>query len=231
MGLWVLGTDTDVGKTVTSALILQRYVGSGPIAYWKPISTGGDDDRDRTTVSGWVDSSITILPETYVFEPPVSPHLAARLAGVEIDPEAVLTDLVQHAMSDDERVLLVEAAGGVFVPLTDDGYLSIRLVQESTLPAVVVSRSTLGTINHTLLTLEALRSRNIEVIAVVVNGPPNLENRRAIEKCGRIATLEVPTLSASPPTREGIAEAAAAFDPDGLLASFFIDSDSIDSDD
>ena len=229
MGLWVLGTDTDVGKTVTSALILQRYADSGSVAYWKPISTGGDDDRDRTTVSALVGPSVTILAETYILEPPVSPHLAARLANVRIDPEAILADLVEHAMSDDDRVLLIESAGGVLVPLTDDGYLSIRLVQESTLPVVVVARSTLGTINHTLLTLEALRARNIEIVAVVVNGPKNAENRRAIEKYGRVATLEVPVLSSTPPSRTVIAKAALEFDPESLLAPFFLDDKNGDS--
>ena len=221
MSLWVLGTDTNVGKTVTSAVILERYVDAGPIAYWKPISTGGDDDRDRTTLSQWVDSRIEILEESYLFEPPVSPHLAARLANTQIDPERVLSDLVGHAMADPDRILLIEAAGGVLVPITDDGFLTVRLVQESTLPAVVVARSALGTINHTLLTLEALRARRIEVAGVVINGPPNEENRRAIEKFGRVSTIVLPALDNSPPLPENIRDAARDFDTDGVLAPYF----------
>ena len=221
MSLWVLGTDTNVGKTVTSAVILERYVDAGPIAYWKPISTGGDDDRDRTTLSQWVDSRITILEESYLFEPPVSPHLAARLANTQIDPERVLSDLVRHAMADQDRILLIEAAGGVLVPITDDGFLTVRLVQESTLPAVVVARSALGTINHTLLTLEALRARQIEIAGVVINGPPNEENRRAIERFGRVSTIVLPALDNSPPLPENIRDAARDFDTDGVLAPYF----------
>ena len=221
MSLWVLGTDTNVGKTVTSAVILERYVDAGPIAYWKPISTGGDDDRDRTTLSQWVDSRITILEESYLFEPPVSPHLAARLANTQIDPERVLSDLVRHAMADQDRILLIEAAGGVLVPITNDGFLTVRLVQESTLPAVVVARSALGTINHTLLTLEALRARQIEIAGVVINGPPNEENRRAIERFGRVSTIVLPALDNSPPLPENIRDAARDFDTDGVLAPYF----------
>ena len=221
MSLWVLGTDTNVGKTVTSAVILERYVDAGPIAYWKPISTGGDDDRDRTTLSQWVDSRIAILEESYLFEPPVSPHLAARLANTQIDPERVLSDLVRHAMADQDRILLIEAAGGVLVPITDDGFLTARLVQESTLPAVVVARSALGTINHTLLTLEALRARQIEIAGVVINGPPNEENRRAIEKFGRVSTIVLPALDNSPPLPENIRDTARDFDTEGVLAPYF----------
>ena len=228
MSLWVLGTDTDIGKTVVSALILNRYAPSGPIAYWKPVSTGGDDDRDRSTVSGWLgdstDRPVEVLDEVYLFDPPVSPHLAARLAGTNIDTDTILAELVRHAMEDRDRTLVIEAAGGVLVPLTDDGSMTIDVVAASALPAIVVARSTLGTINHTLLTLEALRGREIQIAGVVLNGPQNTENRRAIERFGGVDVIdEVPPLGAEgswSASREDILRAAEDFDPDGLLAPY-----------
>lgn len=229
MSLWVLGTDTGIGKTLVSALILHRYAAAGPIAYWKPVSTGGDEDRDRSTVIGWLgapaDPPVAVLDEIYLFDPPLSPHLAARLGGVSIDSEAILAELVRHATDDIDRNLIIEAAGGVLVPLTDDGVMYIDVVAASALPAVVVARSTLGTINHTLLTLEALRGRGVPIAGVVLNGPPNPENRRAIERFGHVDVLsEVPPLAAGngsrAPSRAQLRRAAASFDPDGVLAIY-----------
>ena len=90
MSLWVLGTDTGVGKTVISALILNRYGSGGGLAYWKPVSTGGESDRDRTTISHLLEPEVAVLDETYLFELSASPHLAARVAGAEIEPDRIL---------------------------------------------------------------------------------------------------------------------------------------------
>ncbi len=127
-------------------------------------------------------------------------------------------------MEDRDRTLVIEAAGGVLVPLTDDGSMTIDVVAASALPAIVVARSTLGTINHTLLTLEALRGREIQIAGVVLNGPQNTENRRAIERFGSVDVIdEVPPLGAEgswSASREDILRAAENFDPDGLLAPY-----------
>ena len=231
MSLWVVGTDTGVGKSLVSALTLLRYRGVGRLAYWKPISTGGHRDRDRDRLAAWVGASgIDVLPETYHFEEPVSPHLAARLAGASIDPLRVLEDLVNHGLAEPDRNLLIEGAGGLFVPINDDGAMLFDLVAETALPVVLVARSTLGTINHTLLSLAALRSRNIEIAGVVLNGPKNKENRKAIEGWGHVKIVDEVEplakdwegfqLAESELSEETIAEAAEGFDAGGVLGGY-----------
>ncbi len=231
MSLWVVGTDTGVGKTVVSALILMRYRDAGPIAYWKPVSTGGESDRDRGTLERWLREAgvtdVDVLPESYHLEDPVSPHLAARRAGVTIDCDRVLGDLVAHGLAAPDRNLVVEGAGGLFVPLDDDGTMLIDLIEETSLPVTLVARSTLGTINHTLLSIHALRARGLDVIGVALDGPPHDENRRAIERWGRVDVIaEVPPfepgwhgfqLAASRLDGRTIAGAVAAFDVNGVL--------------
>ena len=106
MSLWVLGTDTGVWKTITSALILNRYGSQEKLAYWKPVSTGGDADRDRTTVAALLEPQIEVLPESYLLQMPVSPHLAARREGVEIEPGRILEDLERHRAADPGRGIL-----------------------------------------------------------------------------------------------------------------------------
>ncbi len=218
MSLWVLGTDTGVGKTIVSALILNRYGSRGGLSYWKPVSTGGDQDRDRSTVCGLLDPRVGVLDETYLFELSASPHLAARREGAEIDPQRILGDLARHREQAGD--ILIEGAGGVMVPLTDRGDLFIDTVAATALPAVLVARSTLGTINHTLLTLEALRSRGIEVLGVVLNGPPDAENSRAIQNLGEtvIVSEVAPLAETQELSRETVLRAAADFDPRGILA-------------
>ena len=159
---------------------------------------------------------LRVLEECYRFAPPLSPHLAARLAGVEIEPERILSAYRRHRESSGNGLLVVEGIGGLLVPLTDRGYLFADLIKVLGLPCLVVSSSQLGTINHTLLTLEALRSRGLSLAGVVLNGPVNLENRRAIERFGQtrvVAELE----PLNPLSRETIAQAASEFDPDGVL--------------
>jgi dethiobiotin synthetase len=170
-----------------------------------------------------------VLPETYRFDPPLSPHLAARQAGVEIDPERILADLVRHASADPGRNLLIEGIGGLLVPLTGRGYLLIHLIAESALPVVLVARSTLGTINHTLLSLAALRDRRIEIAGVVMNGPPDRHNREAIESFGKVAVIaEIPPLAEgwdgqgeAKPARSAILAAAKQFDTNRKLIKYF----------
>ena len=233
MSLWILGTDTSVGKTVVSALTLLRYHDVGRLGYWKPVSTGGADDRDRATLEGWIGAlapELDILPETYHLDEPVSPHLAARLAGVVIDPERVLHDLVEHGLAVGSRNLVIEGAGGLMVPLNDAGALLVDLVVATALPVVLVARSTLGTINHTLLSLEALRSRHVEIAGVVINGPPNEENSRVIERWGRVRIIgEVAALadgwagfqlSASELSRSTLEVAVRSFDREGILGEY-----------
>lgn len=179
-GYFVTGTDTEVGKTVLSALLCVALEG----IYWKPIQTGAAEGTDRQRVLGWTGlGAERARPEVYCFDPPVSPHLAAAWAGVEIHLDRIQPPPVPPGVP-----LIVEGAGGVLVPI--NGRQTMReLMQQLGLPVVVAARSTLGTINHTLLTVEALRRAQLEPHGVVLIGPPNDDNRAAIEHYGAVRVL------------------------------------------
>lgn len=173
---FVTGTDTGVGKTVVSALLCAAL----DATYWKPVQTGTREGSDRVTVMKLAGlSQNRTIPEVYRFSPPVSPHLAARRANVKIELGKIP---VPHDRFREN--LIVEGAGGVFVPLNDKEMM-IDLMRHLKLPVLVVTRTSLGTINHTLLTLFALASARIEVRGVIMVGKSNQENRSAIEKYGR----------------------------------------------
>jgi dethiobiotin synthase len=321
--LVIVGTGTDVGKTVVAAVVLARYGAELPLAYWKPVATGAGEGRDTATVEALAGDRVEVLPETYIFPEPLSPHLAARLAGARIDPARLLADFDRHRAAGG-RALLIETAGGLLVPLVEGGgsgaagragaaeprsiapetgtgagaakargsapvsgtagrprrprrradaasdapaqgswpfrapapaarpaappagagtvaaaeaavaaaaaagvavapagYLQIDLLADmarrAALACLVVGHSGLGTINHTLLTLEALRARGLAIAGVALDGPPNRENRLAIERFGRVAAiLELPYLA--PLDREEVAAAARYFDREGRLS-------------
>jgi len=185
--VFITGTDTDVGKTVAAAVLVRAWGAD----YWKPVQTGAAEDAgDTPTVARLAGlAPERIHPPRHVFAAPLSPHAAAALEGARID----LTDFSAPAS---ERPLVIEGAGGVLVPLNDTA-LMIDLIDHLKAPVVVVARSTLGTINHTLLTLAALRARGIEVMGVVLNGPPSPSNRQAIEQFGQVLVLaEIPRTDA-----------------------------------
>ncbi len=218
MSLVVVGTGTEIGKTMTCAVLLSRYAGIFNLAYWKPIATGSAEDRDTSVIERLCGHGVKILQESYLFEPPVSPHLAAGLAGKRIHPEQVVQALKTYQQENDGRALIIEGIGGLLVPLTADGYLLADLLQEMSLPCLLVASSTLGTINHTLLTIEAMRSRDLQLVGVVLNGPRNRENRLAIEQFGNIQIVsEVEPLSTLSP--ENVLRAARGFDRQALLES------------
>jgi len=184
---FVTGTDTGVGKTVVSALLSAAL----DAMYWKPIQTGTREGTDRETVMRLAQllESRTIS-EAYRFAPPVSPHLAARRAGVRIDLRKIKMPRIPG-----ERNLIVEGAGGALVPI-NGAQLMTDLMRRLKLPVLLVSRTALGTINHTLLSLAALRAAALDVRGVVMVGKPNAENRKAIEHYGRIRVIGlVPPLS------------------------------------
>ena len=159
-GFFVTGTDTDVGKTLVSAWLLTHLDAS----YWKPVQAGTEPETDAATVQRLAEvPADRILPEAYVLPEPVAPHEAARRAGITIDQNKLVPP-------DCERLMVVEGAGGVMVPLTEDAYM-IDLAAELDLPIILVARSTLGTINHTLLSIEAIRRRGLLLAGVVITGP------------------------------------------------------------
>jgi dethiobiotin synthetase len=179
---FVTGTDTGVGKTVVSALLCAAL----DAIYWKPIQTGTCEGTDRSAVLRLVQlSRARTAPESYRFAPPVSPHLAARRAGVRIDLRKIkLPDLPPR------ENLIAEGAGGTLVPINDT-QLMTSLMRHLGLPVLLVTRTTLGTINHTLLSLAALRAARLDVRGVIMVGKPNRENRRAIEHYGRIEVIGI----------------------------------------
>lgn len=185
---FVTGTDTGVGKTLVSALLCAALEG----VYWKPIQTGAAEDSDRRTVMELAGLGVErTLPECYVFDPPVSPHLAAERAGATIDLATI-----RRPAGKLPGPLIVEGAGGVMVPVNGTEFV-LDLMRRLALPVVLVARSALGTINHSVLTLRALQGAGIEVTGVVVVGTPNADNERAIERygcvpvIGRVPLLEV----------------------------------------
>ena len=221
MSLVVIGTGTGVGKTVTCALLLARYGRLFRLAYWKPMATGAVEGRDTVEIKRWCGHLADVLEEEYLFSAPLSPHAAATLEGKVIEPDKVAEALVRHGLADRERGLVMEGVGGLLVPLTRHGYLLADLLRDLRLPCLVVGQSKLGTINHTLLTLEALRSRSMEIAGVVLSGPKNPVNRDAIQRFGRVdLVLEVDPVR--PLTRSGIARGAKKFDRQGKLRKYFL---------
>ena len=189
-GFFVTGTDTDVGKTVVSAWLVARL----GACYWKPVQAGTEPETDSAVVQRLSGASPDrILPEAYVLAEPIAPHEAARRAGMTID----MAKLVPPPY---DGPLVAEGAGGLMVPLDDKSYV-IDLARELELPLILVARSTLGTINHTLLSLEAIRRRGLPLAGVVMNGPETPHNRAAIEHYGQVEVIaEIPRLD--PLTRE-----------------------------
>jgi dethiobiotin synthetase len=179
---FVTGTDTGIGKTLVSALLCAAL----DALYWKPIQTGSREGTDRRTVMRIAElPRERTLPESYIFSPPVSPHLAARRAGVLIDLRQIQIPAPAKSAN-----LIVEGAGGVLVPINEK-QLTTDLMRHLHLPVVVVARTALGTINHTLLTLAAVRAAHLDVRGVVLSGAPNRENREAIERYGEIEVIGV----------------------------------------
>jgi dethiobiotin synthetase len=179
---FVTGTDTGVGKTVVSALLCAAL----DAFYWKPIQTGTREGTDRSAVLrlAQMPRARTLL-EAYRFAAPVSPHLAARRAGVRVDLRRIK---MPHFPPCEN--LIVEGAGGTLVPINGK-LLMTSLMGHLGLPVLLVVRTTLGTINHTLLSLAALRSASLDIRGVIMVGRPNLENRKAIERYGNIEVVGV----------------------------------------
>jgi dethiobiotin synthetase len=182
---FVTGTDTGIGKTTVAALLCAAL----DAMYWKPIQTGvrGSEDAasDRRTVIrlAGIPASQTI-PENHIFKPPVSPHLAAERAGVRIDLRAVKLPRIAPGEN-----LIVEGAGGVLVPINKRETMA-DLMRRLKLPVLLVARTALGTINHTLLSVAALRAARLKVHGVIMVGPRDrLENREAIERYGDVAVV------------------------------------------
>lgn len=191
--LFITGTDTGVGKTMVSAILLMGLGGT----YWKPIQSGTEEGTD----TGWVQRATGLgadhfLPETYRLRHALSPHAAAALEGVRIEMDA-------FRAPETKGPLIAEGAGGVMVPLNERHFM-LDLMERLGFPVLLVARRSLGTINHTLLSIEQLRRHGLEVFGVVMNGAPGaplsplplperkglpLSNREAIAFYGKVRVL------------------------------------------
>jgi dethiobiotin synthetase len=185
-GYFVTGTDTNVGKTVLSALLVAAL----DAVYWKPVQTGASEGTDREYVRAWSEATEDRLPqERYRFDPPVSPHLASRDVGVRI-----ALDAFELPTAPAGRKWIVEGAGGVMVPLNERDLMR-DLIRQIGFPVIVAARTALGTINHSLLTLAALREARLAICGVALIGNENIDNRRAIEHYGDVRIIgHIPTL-------------------------------------
>ncbi len=190
--VFITGTDTGIGKTLTASILMAGLTNSG---YWKPVQSGAEE----TTDSQWVREATGLpetrfYPETYRLKAPLSPHASAALEDVEIDMEEFWVPYLGSL----ER-LIVEGAGGIMVPLNEE-HLMLDLMKRLNYPVILVCKSGLGTINHTLLSLEQLRNQGLDILGVVMNGEPNSSNRQAIEQHGKVKVIaEVPPLEAITP--------------------------------
>jgi dethiobiotin synthetase len=186
-GYFVTGTDTNVGKTVLSALLVAAL----DAVYWKPVQTGASEGTDRESVRLWAEAKEDQLPlERYRFYPPVSPHLASREGGIRIT-----LDAFEFPEAPAGRRWIVEGAGGVMVPLNEQDMMR-DLMRQIGFPVIVAARTALGTINHTLLTLAALRDAHVPICGVALIGQKNIDNRRAIENYGNVRVVgHIPMLN------------------------------------
>jgi dethiobiotin synthetase len=167
MKYFVTAIDTDSGKTLVSAILCEALKAD----YWKPVQAGLP--RDADTVKNLVSNKETkIFPETYLLNTPASPHAAAKLDNTTI----LLERFIMPATTNS---LIIEGAGGCLVPLNDDAFV-IDLIKTLNIEVIIVADLYLGSINHTLLTVEALQKRNITVKGLIFNGEPNPESERII---------------------------------------------------
>jgi dethiobiotin synthetase len=209
-GLFVTGTGTEVGKSLVASVIARNAAGTGRlVTVFKPAVSGLDDYADDDALAdhellrvaaGSLQSDDEIAP--YRFAQPVSPHLGAELAATAIEPERLRS--AARAARDGGDFLVCEGVGGFLVPLTL-GYLVRDFARDLGLPVVIAAAPALGTINHTLLTVEAVRAVGLEVAAVVLTpwpddpGEVERSNREAIERLGAVRALTLPWIDAGDP--------------------------------
>ncbi|KGO83125.1 ATP-dependent dethiobiotin synthetase BioD [Flavobacterium beibuense F44-8] len=180
MKLFVTGIGTDVGKTIASSIITESLEAD----YWKPVQAGDLDNSDSHKIERYLTNNKTVIhPNSYTLNTPASPHLAAQIDGITIDLKKVKEPATKNH-------LVIEGAGGLLVPLNDTDSI-VDLIQPD-YKVIIVSRHYLGSINHTLLTLEVLKNRGIEVAGIIFNGTevPSTEEvvlkRTSIKMIGRI---------------------------------------------
>jgi len=177
MKLFITGISTDVGKTIASAIITEALEAD----YWKPIQAGDLEISDSHKIKSFISNERTVIhPNSYQLKTPASPHLAAELDGITIDLKKMTEPITKNK-------LIIEGAGGIFVPLNDNDCV-IDLIKPD-YKVIVVSRHYLGSINHTLLTVEALQNRKINIAGIIFNGEENKSSEQIILKKSEIKCI------------------------------------------
>lgn len=171
----ITGTDTEIGKTVCSAMLTIGLRAT----YWKPIQSGVEDGTDTKTLQklGVEDH----LPEKYILNSPLSPHRSAEIDGVEID-------VTSMNIPESEKTLIIEGAGGLMVPVTRE-ILQIDIFKKWNIPVILCCRTGLGTINHSLLSIEAMRARDMKIHGLIFIGEDNPDNIRTIHEFSGVKVL------------------------------------------
>lgn len=181
--LFITGIGTGIGKTIVSAVLVESLKAD----YWKPVQSGDLDDSDTLKVQSLVSNNQTVFhPEAYRLTQPYSPHKSAALDGITIDPSTI-------KMPQTNNTLIIEGAGGLMVPLNDT-FLMIDLIWQLDTEVVLVVKHYLGSINHTLLSIEALQRRNIPIKALIFNGEPNESSEEVIKTFAKCPTLYIPEI-------------------------------------
>lgn len=182
---FITGIDTGIGKTIVSAILTEKLQAD----YWKPIQSGDLAQSDSLAIESLISNTKTIIhPETYRLSQPLSPHLSAKIDGIEIE-------LDQFKLPKTNNKLIVEGAGGLMVPLNDKD-LILDLIKYLALETIVIAKNYLGSINHTLLTLNTLKQHQIKVKGIIFNGEPNLESEKYILQYSQLTSLgHIPLLN------------------------------------
>lgn len=176
--IFVTGIGTDVGKTVTSAILVEALKAD----YWKPVQAGTYYATDSENVKNWISNTVSVIhPEAYKLKEHRSPHEAAEIEKVEIDFEKI-------TLPQTNNTLVIEGAGGLMVPLNQK-YFIVDLIKKFDAETIVVIQNYLGSINHSLLTLDALKQRGIKILGLVFNGSPHEPSKKIIESYSGLRTI------------------------------------------
>ncbi len=181
---FISGIGTEVGKTIASAILTEKMQAD----YWKPIQAGDLDNTDSMKTANLITNSKTVIfPEAYRLKTPMSPHAAANIDGVEITSNAIKAPFTTNN-------LIIEGAGGLLVPLNESGLLLIDLIPHLKTETILVSRHYLGSINHTLLSIEALKRRNLPIFGIIFIGNKNETTEQVIANQGVNILGRIPEL-------------------------------------
>lgn len=192
---FITGIGTGIGKTIVSSIVTEKLQAD----YWKPIQSGDLDQSDSMKVESLISNSKTVIhQEAFKLTQPLSPHLSAKLDNIDLSIDKLFTPST-------ENTLIIEGAGGLMVPLNDRELL-IDYIIALKVEVILVSQNYLGSINHTLLSLELLKARNVTVKGIIYNGGSNIETERYINQYSRVEILgNIPVLDVI--TKETIQQA------------------------